>query len=74
MNSSLTYSLQEGSQFSKGHSSSNSGKARLLEGRLLKADPDLEQFSCELETQKEELRSQQEQLREVCEPHVISLI
>ena len=74
MNSSLAYSLQEGSQLSKGRSSSCSGKARLLEGRLLKADPDLELFRCELETQKEGLRSQQEQLQKVCEPPVISLI
>ena len=60
------------SRRSRASSAPNGSTERLLEERLSKADAGLEQFSKQLEAQKEELRSQQEQLQEARETAAVS--
>ena len=60
------------SRRSRGSTAPNGSTERLLEERLSKADAGLEQFSKQLEAQKEELRSQQEQLQEARETAAVS--
>ena len=60
------------SRRSRASSAPNGSTERLMEERLSKADAGLEQFSKQLEAQKEELRSQQEQLQEARETAAVS--
>ena len=60
------------SRRSRASSAPNGSTERLLEERLSKAYAGLEQFSKQLEAQKEELRSQQEQLQEARETAAVS--